>query len=219
MWLALVVALLAAIVPGVSAYEAHLVTINVHLEGEWRADFAKTMRLATAEEIADSGIAFPSTPNPPTVLDPFNVPMYTCVVWMVTLDFINTTDDWIYNVVIKDHFGAELGGHPLDDMPVDLIIVSHKTGSAKKELFETQYRITWYVDRDVADPAAPVQGIAPGQTSQLKILVWTKLNPSGRQEYTSRGYYEFNSGPTAKWEDRYGVQSSAEAPSLYVTVY
>jgi hypothetical protein len=51
--------------------------------------------------------------------------------------------------------------------------------------------------------------------------VWTKLNPAGRQEYTSSGHYEFNSGPTMKWLDAWpnGQQSSMEAPSLYLDVY
>ena len=64
------------------------------------------------------------------------------------------------------------------------------------------------------------QGVLlPGQAVTLTMLVWTKLNPSGRQEYTSPGTYTLNSGPTMKWLDEGGHQYSAEAPSILVEAY
>jgi hypothetical protein len=113
-------------------------------------------------------------------------------------------------VVITDHFGAELGvnGEVLSQGVLDLTVIEHSRGKVKTDTFDTQYRITWQLG-DVCVEDGP-------QT--LTLLVWTKLNPAGNQEYTTPGRYEFNSGPTAKWWDGWQQQSS-EGPSLYINVY
>jgi hypothetical protein len=74
--------------------------------------------------------------------------------------------------------------------------------------------VTWNdTAEDNLDELCPGDGV-----ETLTLLVWTKLNPAGHQEYTTPGRYEFNSGPTAKWWDGWQQQSS-EGPSLYIDVY
>ncbi len=216
--------LLMTLVPAVMAYEAHAVNVTAHVKE--RFNVTKTMRLATALEIATSGIIFPNTPNPqppgdppPWVTDPAYVPVETCVVWMVIITVSNPHEYWIYDVVVKDNFSAELAGEPLGSMPVDLLIKWHSRGKAKTEKFATQYRIIWYVDRTEADPSYPPLGMEPGGSATLYIMVWTKLNPAGKQEYTSPGNYTLNSGATLKWLDPDGHQFSTTAPSLEVEAY
>jgi hypothetical protein len=57
----------------------------------------------------------------------------------------------------------------------------------------------------------------PGVEAKLAFHISTDLNPAGKQEYTSPGCYELNSGATLKfkYED---VQYSEETGSVYITV-
>ena len=214
--LVIVGVLLLAMVPAVSAYEGHLVNITAHVKG--RFDFIKCMRLANDGEIADAinpgiepVIVFPGDPNPPTVTDPARVPVETCVVWMVTIAINNNHDYPMQDVVVTDHFGAELAVAVWDVEPLSSwdVVVDPKTHTRPDgTTFETQYRVTWYVGT-----------LLPGEGATLDLLVWTKLNPAGKQEYTSPGDYTLNSGPTMKWRDPEGHQSSSTAPSLEVEAY
>ncbi len=221
----LVLALLAAVAPAVSAYESYLVNVKAHVEQ--RFNVFKTARLATENEIQDaiaSGVNFPHPPNPDTVTEPDNVPVFTCVAWIVTIVVSNPHSYPITEVTVKDNFSAELGAEPLSSLPVDLTILSHSRGKSKKESFLTQYRILWYVTYVSGDPEVPETvdnsgWMEPGDTEILEILVWTKLNPSGKQEYTSPGTYTLNSGPTAKWFDPDGHQFGSEGDPLHITAY
>jgi len=221
----LVLALLAVAVPAVSAYEAHLINVKAHVEQ--RFNCFKTFRLATDEEIQaaiESGVEFPNPPNPPEVTEPDNVPVFTCIAWMVTIIVANPHSYPITEVTVKDNFAAEMAAQPIGSPPVDLTIISHSRGKAKKEAFQTQYRILWYVTFVSGDPEVPETvdnsgWMQPGDTEVLEILVWTKLNPSGKQEYTSPGTYTLNSGPTAKWLDPDGHQFSSEGDPLYLVAY
>ncbi len=215
------VALFLGAVPLVSAYEAHLINVTAHVEE--RFNIVKTMRLATPDEIRDFGTPCPD-PNPQTGTDPANVPIETCVVWLVTITASNPHSYSITEVVVTDNFSAEMAGEPLGSIPVDLFIKTHSRGKSGKESFETQYRITWYVTWQSGEPADPETidnsgWLEPGGSATLEILVWTKLNPSGRQEYTSPGTYTLNSGPTMKWRDPDGYQGSNEGPPLNITAY
>ena len=229
-----VVAVLAVTVPLVSAYEAH--TINVQARVKERFNVVKTMRLATDAEIEEAisaNVTFPDTlirTYPPGTLDPDypdEVPIDTCVVWVVTISICNPHTDNMTEVVVKDNFGAELAGEPLDDVPVDVDFKYHSRGKGKKEKdpFTTQYRIIWYVTFESGDVENPEtvdnSGVMePGECAYVELLVWTKLNPAGHQEYTSPGLYTLNSGPTAKWfdapPDEGGHQFSFDADPLYV---
>ena len=221
----LVLVVLAAAVPAVSAYESHL--INVKVRVEQRFNVFKTMRLASQAEINEAirqGVVFPHPPNPPEVTEPDMVPVFTCVAWIVSIMVSNPHDYPITEVTVKDNFSAELGAEPLDSLPVDLTVIWHSRGKSKKAAFPTQYRILWYVTYVSGDPEIPEtvdnsDWMMPGESETLTMMVWTKLNPSGRQEYTSPGTYTLNSGPTAKWFDPDGHQFSSEGDPLYIYAY
>jgi len=150
---------------------------------------------------------------------PLEVPINTCVWWVLRIEVTNTffgTDTGMQDVVVTDRFGAELDGQPLSDVPVNVEVITHSRGQSGKETFETQVRINWCVTGDlVAGECVDGGQLLPGESAFLDMLVWTKLNPSGKQEYTSPGTYEMNSGATAKWVDQSGVQCAplANCPS------
>ena len=226
------VAVLAVGMPLVSAYEAHTMNVTAHVKETFNV--VKTIRLAEGWEIDeffeahrydDPPFEWPSPPNPPTVQDPYNVPINTCVVWVVRIGICNPHDYPMTEVVVTDHFGAELAsGETLDTMPVDVWFKEHTRGKGKKEPFITQYRITWYVTWD--DVLEDNSGeLAPageeGAEAWMELLVWTKKNPAGWQEYTTGGvYYALNSGPTAKWfnapPDEGGHQFSFDGEPVYI---
>ncbi len=219
------------LVPLVRAYEAH--TVNVKVRVEHRYNLIKAARLAgpgeieaNAELIDASGVD--STACNDSAMGPFMVPVETCVAWLVTIVASNPHSYPITGVVITDNFSAEVAGQPIDSLPVAVTVISHSRGRFKALSFDTQYRITWYVTYVSGDVESPEtvdnsDVLLPGQSVALTMLVWTKLNPSGRQEYTSPGTYTLNSGPTMKWLnaplDEGGHQFSSEAPSILVEAY
>ena len=224
--------LLITLVPLVSAYESHMLNVKVHVESY---NFTKTIRLAEGWEIVNSGINFPSPPHgADNLTDPFNVPINTCVVWVVRITIINQLDYCMTEVVVKDHFGAELGAQ-VDESAVDLHIKTQTRGKSKKheemgtENFTRQHWFEWYVTYDGGDPPPPDPAdwsngglLCPGEEDYIELYVWTQLNPSGKQSYTSSGWHEFNSGPNAKWiaapPEGDGHQYSACAPPLDIYV-
>lgn len=226
-----VVAVLAVGVPLVSAYEAHTVNVKVHVKE--RFNLTKTIRLADAQEIIDAieaGITFPNTPwGSDNLSDAYNVPVDTCVVWIVTISFQNSENYTMTNVVIKDHFGAELAGEPIDEVNVDVDFKTHTRGkpNKKKDPFTSQYRIFWYVTyvsgnvenpEDVDNSAE----LLAGASEYIELYVWTDLNPSGKQSYTSSGNYTLNSGPTAKWlvhPDGPQYSFGGEALAVHIEAY
>ena len=137
------------------------------------------------------------------------VPVETCVVWMVTIAVSNPHDYAMQNVVVKDHFGAELAVAVWNVDPGSTVVdVSWKIHTRPDGTeFITQYRVTW--DVGVLAPSGD-----PGDSATLDLLVWTKLNPAGHQEYTTPGFYTLNSGATMKWLDPDGHQFSSSTPSL-----
>jgi len=208
MTIIVVVAVLAVGVPLVSAYEAHTVNVKAHVKD--RFNVVKTIRLADAQDIDDAIEAGISFPNPPhgsdNISDPYNVPINTCVVWIVTIGFQNSENYTMTNVVVRDHFGAELAGEPTTEVNVDVDFKTHSRGKGKKEKdpFTSQYRIYWYVtyvSGDLENPETVDNSgeMLPGASEYIELYVWTDLNPSGKQSYTSPGDYTLNSGPTAKW--------------------
>jgi len=242
MTIIVVVAVLAVGVPLVSAYEAH--TVNVTARLEERYNVIKMMFPADQEDI-DAAIAQGLIlnqicgPGPFAGYDePAEIPIKTCVAWDVVISFKNVHDYPISNVTVKDNFSAELGAGANATAPVDFDIKWHDRGKAKKwqdkDPFATQYKIIWYVTYNGPDPFPDPEeepdfnpedynsdSLAPGEEVSLHLLVWTKLNPSGKQEYTSASppLYTLNSGPTAKWLDPDGHQFSYDGDPLYIDAY
>ena len=234
MTIILVVAVLAVGVPLVSAYEAHMVNVTAHVEEPFNC--FKTIEPASPGDIEMlEGLGYILEEAGAEPGDTEEVPINTCVVWLLTIYVGNPHSYNMTDVIVWDRFGAELGGMPLDeDVPVDLFVKEHSRGKSKKskhtDNFTSQYRITWYVTYEEGAPFPDEDPenwnwdiMEPGDMDFLQLLVWTKLNPAGHQSYTSTGTYTLNSGPTAKWYDappaEGGHKFSFDGDSLYITAY
>lgn len=176
------------------------------------------------------------------VPDPFNpdplvVPIETCVWWVLRITVNNTTGEEMHDVMVVDRFGAELGvGEFLDYVPVEVIPIFHTRGKPQAGLvddgFITQFRVLWCVtdgltapqplepikDENCVDPVPPTP-LLPGDSEFIDLLVFTKLNPAGKQEYTTPATYTMNSGASLTWERGAagGSQASDGTPSILVT--
>ena len=191
---------LAGAVPLVSAYEAYTIDVKAYLKEE-PFIITKFARLATDEEAALAG-----NPTNPPGISWNDVPVFTRITWVVTIAISNPYDYVMTDVIVKDNFSAELNGELISDVPLETLIKRYTKGKAPMKTIEPQQiRIEWEVGT-----------LAPGESATLELLVWTKFNPAGKQEYTSTGWYTMNSGPTMKWLDNFGHQWSAEAPSLTI---
>ena len=169
--------------------------------------------------------------------DPLVVPIETCVWWVLRITVTNMTGQDMHDVMVVDRFGAELGvGEFLDYVPVGVIPIYHTRGKPSTGLVEdgffTQFRVVWCVTDGLTlpgpldpitddtcigpDPPTPLE---PGDSEFIDLLVFTKLNPAGKQEYTTPGTYTMNSGATLKWEQGAagGPQASESTPSIIVT--
>lgn len=123
------------------------------------------------------------------------------VVWLMHLIASNWRSSGDYtDVMVKDNLGAELEIDSPFNMTQGDVEVRLTGKSRKVHLF-------WHVGT-----------LAPGESAHLFFLVSTDLNPAGKQEYTSPGCYELNSGPTMKymWQ---GHSHSCEADSIWITVH
>ena len=205
------VVLFLGMVPLVSAYEAHLINVTAYVKE--RFNIVKTMDFADPEDINGAEVDCPEFDwsSLPGVKNPARVPIDTCIVWLVTITVSNPHQYTMTDTIVTDHFGAELAvlyPGPLSTVTIDPVIHDH--GNSGKESFKTQYRLIWEVG-----------SLLPGGFATLELLVWTKLNPAGHQEYTSPGTYTLNSGPTAKWYDAEedGQQFSSVGPPLHITAY
>jgi hypothetical protein len=215
--LILVLLLVCAIAPVVYAYEGQAVDVRAHLEGKPMEKLEKTFRLATAQEIAGSGICFPGIPNPPGVTRADRVPKFTCVVWIVTITVNNIYDYTMWGTWVHDNFNAEVD--------IDLLDVSQGTVD-----FEGDHKLSCW----------DIGTLASGQSATLNLIVWTGLtgnnsypfSSSGaqpeceppHQQFTDCGWHWLNcSGATLKWCEKVGnrfVQHSWNTgPKLQVWVY
>jgi len=203
---------------GFAAYESHIVSITARVE----------QRPLLEKHVVPDPSHLPAQPPagcvPGDANPPIEVPAETCLWWVMRIEMSNPFNVALENVVITDHFGAELDVVPPADAPVDVEVVTHSRGQPKKEVFQTQVRITWCVTGDLLPDGTCSGGqLDPGDSAYLDLLVYTKTNPSGKQEYTEAGTYEMNSGATAKWVDPEGVQcgplsNCPTTPSLEVKV-
>lgn len=102
------------------------------------------------------------------------------------------------DVVVTDNLAAEL---QIDDYSTTRGTVSwYTTGKSEKVHLE------WTMDN-----------LPANWNAYLYLTVSTDLNPAGRQEYTSPGCYELNSGPTMKFMVD-GSQQSIEMNSIMIEV-
>ena len=126
--------------------------------------------------------------------------LFTHYEWWVRIQIC--TPDTITNVRLYDRFGAEFG--------VD--IVEYRGGSGgSPPVIRTKGKsekvfLEWQI--------GTLEG---GQCAAIFLHVWTDHNPAGKQEFTSYGTYEMNSGAVVKWFDSFGKQHSAETASIVIS--
>ena len=128
--------------------------------------------------------------------------LYTLYEWYVQITIKNWNSYTITNVRLADRFGAEFAVQVLEysggsggTAPVTWT----KGNSAKVFLY-------WYIG-----------SLGPGESAILVLHVWTDHNPAGKQEFTSYGTYDMNSGAVVKWLDDFGKQHSAETMPIEVS--
>ena len=118
--------------------------------------------------------------------------------------------DWggpIEGAFVMDRFGAEWEIEPPYDVPgVDmdpypLRYASYWTKGNSEKVF-----LCWMIG-----------ALNPGETAELVFEISTDLNPAGKQEYTSCGDYELNSGAVLKFMFD-GRQYSVYTESITVIV-
>jgi hypothetical protein len=119
--------------------------------------------------------------------------------FLIVIQVHNPSGQTGTNVTVKDRFGAEI------DITSAIPSVGTATlttkGKSAKEFIE------WNIGT-----------LGPGGTANLVLKGNTDMNPAGKQEYTSPGVYEFNSGAVLKLRDSRGKQHSFETGGIYVTV-
>lgn len=197
--------LIATLVPAVSAYESHMVNVQVHVKERPRP--CKHFRLADWGEICEAknmGCSFSGFPNPSNVCDPDYVPTRTCVVWVCKLTFTNTLDYPITDLEIDDCFPAELDGQPLDWKVVDTKVRRHSRGAFWEQHCQTQSKLKWYPTYrcgDVSDPDEMDNSgyLYPGESCHLEMFVWTKPHSWGCPGYFHPGCYCWNPGAWGRW--------------------
>ena len=108
------------------------------------------------------------------------------------------------DTTVEDRWGAE----------IDVLSATASQGTATLTLTgkSAKEHLVWEIGT-----------LGPGQTVNLVLRAGTDLNPAGRQEYTSPGVYEFNSGVVLKFDvqppgAKKPSQRSFETGSVLVTV-
>lgn len=128
---------------------------------------------------------------------PAAVPLRTKESWNFTILVTNIYDYEIYNLTVKDHFGANLDVAFLSSTKGTYTQYTNKPGR--------QQRFTW-----------TIESLAPFETVTLKLEVSTGLNPAKKQQFTSAGLKILNSGATVKWVNASGRQGSAESGQISI---
>jgi hypothetical protein len=128
------------------------------------------------------------------------LPMREEIGWVMEISVKNTFPFTMQDVVVSDRLAAEL---KLDYyLPATADVVTKLQGKSEK------VSLTWNIGT-----------LSPGSSASLKLYVSTDLNPSGKQEFTSPGCYELNSGSVVKFKDPLtGNQLSAHTGSVHVYV-
>jgi hypothetical protein len=128
---------------------------------------------------------------------PQAIPLYTKINWTLYYIMTNVHDFEIYNITVKDYFGANLD--------VTLVSLTKGTYLQSTNKARRQQRFEWSINE-----------LKPYETVVLKLQVSTGKNPAGNQEYTTAGLCILNSGATAKWFNATGKMDSATTSQISV---
>jgi hypothetical protein len=193
-----------------AAFESHMINIQAHIVTS-PDPIEKFVLTNPQAALAESPVQPPQGCQEADTEAPIEVPINTCVFWVLRFLVTNTFSTAMSDLEVTDHFAAELDGQVISEVPVEVFVMKHTRGQSIKESFDTQVRIRWCVNGtfDANDPCISNGVLLPGESAFMDVLVFTRLNSSGKQEYTSPGTYEMNSGATAKWlvtVDGLGVQ-------------
>lgn len=163
----------------------------------WPALFTTHVKVFPKEIIKT---ATPLTGNIRTVTEgvAFQVPVGEVASCRMTITVLNTHPVEIRGVTVSDNFGAEVA--------VTGITVSQGNFSTFLTGASQKVHLDWNV------------GTVPaGGSAVLECIATTKLNPSGRQEYTSPGVYQLNSGAKLIYTPLGGSRCSADSGVIQVT--
>ncbi|MFQ6104525.1 MAG: hypothetical protein ACE5OP_09565 [Candidatus Glassbacteria bacterium] len=108
--------------------------------------------------------------------------MFTKVTWRVVVVLRALDENGVQDIEIKDTFPAE---YEIERYATTL-------GEATVEPVgggNSATRVEW-----------EVEDLPQGTTARLVMLVSTRLNPGGNQEFTSPGIYDLNPGVNAEWD-------------------
>jgi len=128
------------------------------------------------------------------------LPLGEKIGWLMEICVENTFLFTIQDVIVKNNLAAEL---EVDEHVVETGKVVMKTKGKSQKV-----KLKWTIG-----------DLSPGSVSSLWFYVSTDLNPVSKQEFTSPGCYELNSGSVVKFKDPLtGNQLSAHTGSVYVFV-
>ncbi len=108
--------------------------------------------------------------------------MFTEVTWRVVVVLRVLDENGVQNIEIKDTFPAEYEVERYVTTMGDATVEPVGGGNSAT-------RVEW-----------EVEDLAYGETARLVMLIKTRLNPAGHQEFTSPGIYDLNPGVNAKWD-------------------
>jgi len=133
------------------------------------------------------------------VCGPTTVQTFTNVQWLIQIAVqIGADAD---SVVVTDRLGAELEIDP--PFPES---ITHGTATYTVQGGSDKVFLTWNIGH-----------LNAFEQASLRFWISTDINPNGKQEYTSPGCYELNSGATLKFYVN-GVKYSMSTPPLFITV-
>lgn len=154
--------------------------------------------------------------------DPYYVPMHKDVHWLLLIEIENIPGDDIItmeDVVVKDNLGGDLEMHwcysGCEYPGKKLLQPLSQTPTAKKKGKTDKLQLSWDLD-DLGDDTS----------EKLYLEISTDKNPGqkkkepGKNEYTSEGDHDLNSGATLKFTDPdTGLQLSAHACPITVEAW
>ena len=128
---------------------------------------------------------------------PSAVPLHSVESWDFTVLVTNIFDYDMTNVIVEDHFGANLEVEFADASKGTYLQYANKPGH--------QQKFKWQVG-----------DLASLETVTLKLTVSTGIDRGGEQLFTTAGHKVLNSGATVKWTNSTGKKGSAESGQVEV---
>jgi PKD repeat protein len=135
---------------------------------------------------------------------------HTYYEWVLQISVTNVGGRAATDVEVRDMLPAELG--LLELVASNGEAISFVTGTRALPPSNTigpvrSTHITWTID-----------SMAPGETETLTMRICTRLNPAGRQEFTSPGVYSLNDGAWLTAVDSLTGEGIAAGPTAPITV-